>query len=142
MKKFIIKVNGSEYEVEVEEVKQEGMEGQAIPEIKTVNPAPANPAPVASQANGNAKSNNANNNKNNNNTVPAGARTIDSPMPGVIVDINVNTGDAVKKGDILLILEAMKMENEIVSPVDGNITSVNVSKGASVNAGDVLLSIG
>jgi biotin carboxyl carrier protein len=63
-------------------------------------------------------------------------------MPGVIVDINVNTGDAVKKGDILLILEAMKMENEIVSPVDGNITSVNVSKGASVNAGDVLLSIG
>jgi hypothetical protein len=67
MKKFIIKVNGNEYEVEVEEVKQEGMEGQAIPEIKTVNPAPANPAPVASQANGNAKSNNANNNKNNNN---------------------------------------------------------------------------
>ena len=49
-------------------------------------------------------------------------------MPGVIVDINVNTGDAVKKGDILLILEAMKMENEIVSPVDSNITSVNVSK--------------
>lgn len=143
MKKFIIKVNGSEYEVEVEEVRQDGMEGQAIPEIKTVNPVSAQTAPAASPAKGNGKSNNANkNNKNNNNAIPAGARIIDSPMPGVIVDISVNEGDTVKKGDVLLILEAMKMENEIVSPVDGNITSVNVSKGASVNAGDVLLSIG
>ena len=139
MKKFLIKVNDNEYEVEVEEINQGGVEQQTVQEIKTVNPTPIKAATAAPTSTNVRPANNANNNNNN---VPAGAKTIDAPMPGVIIDVNVNTGDTVKRGDILLILEAMKMENEIVSPVDGKITSVNVSKGASVNAGDVLLSIG
>jgi biotin carboxyl carrier protein len=62
-------------------------------------------------------------------------------MPGTILDIKVKPGDAVKEGQILLILEAMKMENEIIAPSSGTIDTIQVSKGASVNAGDVLLSI-
>jgi biotin carboxyl carrier protein len=62
-------------------------------------------------------------------------------MPGTILDIRVKAGDEVKEGQILLILEAMKMENEIISPNSGIVDTVQVSKGASVNAGDVLLSI-
>jgi biotin carboxyl carrier protein len=62
-------------------------------------------------------------------------------MPGTILSINVAVGDAVKKGQVLLVLEAMKMENEIVSPVDGTVASVNTSKGSSVNAGDLLVSL-
>jgi Biotin-requiring enzyme. len=60
-------------------------------------------------------------------------------MPGTILDVKVSQGQTVRKGDVLLILEAMKMENEITSPYDGTVTSINVSKGASVNTGDVLL---
>ena len=63
-------------------------------------------------------------------------------MPGTINDVRVKTGDSVKKGQVLLILEAMKMENEIISNSDGTVKSVNVSKGASVSAGDVLITIG
>jgi biotin carboxyl carrier protein len=62
-------------------------------------------------------------------------------MPGTILDIKVKPGDAVKAGDVLLILEAMKMENEIIAPSAGTIDTIQVSKGSSVNAGDVLLSI-
>jgi biotin carboxyl carrier protein len=62
-------------------------------------------------------------------------------MPGTILDIRVKSGDAVKAGDVLLILEAMKMENEIIAPSAGTIDTVQVSRGASVNAGDILLSI-
>ena len=60
-------------------------------------------------------------------------------MPGVILDVKVAQGASVKKGDILLVLEAMKMENEIVSPADGTVAQVLASKGASVNSGDVLV---
>jgi biotin carboxyl carrier protein len=62
-------------------------------------------------------------------------------MPGTILGVKVNPGDTVKKGQVLLILEAMKMENEIVAPNDGTVATVNVSKGTSVNAGDVLVSM-
>jgi len=62
-------------------------------------------------------------------------------MPGTILDIRVNQGDTVNKGQVLLILEAMKMENEIVAPNDGTVASINVSKGASVNGGEVLVSL-
>ena len=60
-------------------------------------------------------------------------------MPGTILDVRVKTGDAVKKGDVLCILEAMKMENEIMAPSDGTVAQVVTQKGASVNAGDLLL---
>jgi biotin carboxyl carrier protein len=63
-------------------------------------------------------------------------------MPGTVLDIKVAAGDTVKNGDVLLILEAMKMENEIVASGDGKVVSVNVTKGASVNAGDVLVVLG
>lgn len=73
---------------------------------------------------------------------PAGGEKISSPMPGTILSVNVSNGSAVKKGDVLMILEAMKMENEIMAPCDGTIASVNVTKGASVNTGDLLCVIG
>ncbi len=66
---------------------------------------------------------------------------VTSPMPGTILDIKVKTGDAVKKGQVLVVLEAMKMENEIMAGADGTVTSVAVSKGASVQTGDMLLTI-
>ena len=66
---------------------------------------------------------------------------VEAPMPGTILSVNVANGAAVKKGDVLLVLEAMKMENEIMAPKDGKITSVNVAKGATVNSGDLLFTI-
>ncbi|MCX8130212.1 MAG: biotin/lipoyl-binding protein [Clostridia bacterium] len=128
MKKFLIKVNGNQYEVEVEEVKVEGAAPQAAkaaPVSAPVAPAaPAAPAPKVDTA------------------VPAGAATVKAPMPGTILKVNVNAGDSVKKGQVLLVLEAMKMENEIVSPADGKVATINVAKGSTVNAGDVMVSIG
>jgi glutaconyl-CoA/methylmalonyl-CoA decarboxylase subunit gamma len=128
MKKFLIKVNGNQYEVEVEEVRDESTAAQP-----TAVRAPAAaatvevPAPKAAEKVDKA--------------VPAGAATITAPMPGAILRVNVNTGDMVKKGQVLLILEAMKMENEIVAPNDGKVASVNVKSGTSVNVGDVLVSL-
>ena len=130
MKKFLIKVNGNQYEVEVEEIR----DGIAIQESSSqVKAAPsAAPAPAAAPKPAAPVANTS---------VPAGASTINAPMPGTILSVNVNTGDMVKKGQVLLILEAMKMENEIVAPADGKVVSVNVAKGASVNAGDVMISL-
>lgn len=129
MKKFLIKVNGNQYEVEVEEVKDNSVSVKPSETVKaTTVAAPIAPAPKAPVAEKTV-------------VTPAGSATITSPMPGTILKVNVNTGDIVKKGQVLLILEAMKMENEIVSSKDGKIASVNVEKGKPVNAGDVLVSI-
>lgn len=129
MRKFMINVNGNSYEVEVEEIK----DGVSIaPEVKAapratapaVAAAPAAapaPKPAAKPA-----------------AVPTGVNTIKSPMPGTILSINVKAGDTVKKGQVLCILEAMKMENEIMAGEDATITSVNVNQGDSVNIGQVL----
>ena len=72
---------------------------------------------------------------------PAGAEFIKAPMPGNINDVKVTAGQSVRKGDDLVILEAMKMENEIKAPRDGVVASVNVTKGQTVNTGDVLVSL-
>ena len=69
---------------------------------------------------------------------PANGETVTAPMPGTILAVNVQNGAAVKKGDVLMVLEAMKMENEIVPPADGTVASVNVTKGSSVETGAVL----
>ncbi|HIS02261.1 MAG TPA: biotin/lipoyl-binding protein, partial [Candidatus Excrementavichristensenella intestinipullorum] len=71
----------------------------------------------------------------------AGAETINSPMPGTILAVNVQPGAAVKRGQVLLILEAMKMENEIMCPRDGVVASVMVTKGSAVNSGDPLVAL-
>ena len=71
----------------------------------------------------------------------AGAVSVKAPMPGNILDVKVSAGASVKAGDVLVILEAMKMENEILAPQDGTVASVNVNKGDTVNSGDVLVSM-
>ena len=119
MRKFIVNVNGNSYEVEVEEVG-----GAAAP---TVAPAPVAAAPVAAPAAPKAQA-------------PVGGTAVKAPMPGNVLDIKVSNGQAVKEGDVVVILEAMKMENEIYAPCDGTVTVV-ASKGATVNTGDVLISI-
>ena len=112
MKKYRVTVNGTAYEIELEE-----LTGAApAPAAATAAPAPA-PAPAAA---------------------PAGGEQVTSPMPGTIRSINVAAGDTVKRGQVLMVLEAMKMENEIMCPCDGKIASVNTSKGASVESGTLL----
>lgn len=110
MKTYKVNVNGTVYEVTVEEMNEN--------EIKS---APAQ-APAAPKA------------------VGAG-ETISVPMPGTILSVKVKAGDTVKKGQVLAILEAMKMENEIMAPADGTVTSVSVAEGAAVKTGDVLCTI-
>ena len=124
MRKFNITVNGAVYEVEVEEVAAEGA-APAAP-VKAAAPAPKAAAPAAKPAPAKAAA-----------PVAAGAK-VNAPMPGTILDVKVAQGQSVKKGDVLMVLEAMKMENEIMSPQDGTVAQVNVAKGASVNSGDVL----
>ncbi len=122
MRKFNITVNGTTYEVEVEEVSA-GSSVQAAP-VKAAAPAPVKAAPKPQ-------------------AVPVAAgEQVKAPMPGTIADIRVTAGQKVKSGDVLMILEAMKMENEIVSPADGTVAQIPVGKGASVNSGDVLCVLG
>ena len=112
MRKFNVNVNGKIYVVEIEET------GAAAPTVeapKAEAPKAADPAPQVS----------------------GGAVNVESPMPGTILDVKVAVGAFVKAGDVICVLEAMKMENEILAPQDGKITSV-VSKGATVNTGDLL----
>ena len=118
MRKFIVNVNGNSYEVEVEEVG--GVSAPAVAPAAAPVAAPT-AAPKAAPA-------------------PAGGTPVKAPMPGNVLDIKVSNGQAVKKGDVLVILEAMKMENEISAPQDGTVTVV-ASKGATVNTGDVLVTL-
>ena len=113
MKKYRVNVNGTVYEVDVDDIS--GAAPVAAPAA-----APA-ATPVAAPV-----------------SAPAGGEQITSPMPGNILAVNVAAGDTVRKGQVLMILEAMKMENEIMCPCDGKVVSVNTSKGSSVESGTLL----
>ena len=124
MRKFNVTVNGNTYEVEVEEVSADApaSAASAAPAAPAVKAAPAAKAAAAKSA-------------------ATGAVKVCAPMPGNILKVNVSAGQAVKKGEILCILEAMKMENEILAPNDATVASVNCTKGASVASGDILFSL-
>lgn len=139
MRKFNITVNGKTYQVEVEEVEtsparpapspmhaQPAAPVAAVPADKEPEKVekPEKPAP-APEARAQDET-------------PANGERIDSPMPGTILDVRVDAGAAVKRGDVLFILEAMKMENEIMAPRDGKIVKVGVIKGESVDTGRML----
>ncbi len=115
MKKYKVNVNGKAYEIEIELMSE-----SETASIKTAAPQAAPAAvPVASGA----------------------GEQVTSPMPGTILSVNVKAGDTVKKGQVLMILEAMKMENEIMAGSDGIVASVNVNQGASVESGTLLCTI-
>ena len=125
MKYYNITVNGVAYSVSVEETAAGAAPVAAAPAAPT---APKAAAPVPAAAPKAAAG-------------AAGAVAVKAPMPGNILDVKVKAGDSVKAGDTLLILEAMKMENEISAPQDGTIASVNVRKGDVVNSGDLLITM-
>lgn len=115
MKKiYKVKVNGKVYEVELEEVKT--VEGKIVTETKEVKVASKTP-------------------------VMTSGEKIEAPMPGVIVDIKVKVGDTVKDGDLVAVLEAMKMETEIFSSKAGVVSAINVSKGSQVELGDAIITL-
>lgn len=135
MKQYNITVNGKTYQVEVEEIGSSTVSSASprpsAPQVTQAAPVASAPAAVQKPAPAAVPQ-----------EVPAGGTLINSPMPGTILDIRVLEGKSVKSGEVLMILEAMKMENEIMAPHDGTVISIHASKGASVNAGDILVVMG
>lgn len=115
-----VELNGKKYTVEVERA-----DSVAVPHIAAPKPAAA--APVAAPAAAPK--------------VAAGANSVTAPLPGSVTVVNVKAGDAVKAGQTLIIMEAMKMENEVLAPADGTVTAVHVSGGQAVQQGDALLDL-
>ena len=118
MKAYKVTVNGNVYEITLEVIDKADIKTPAAPAQTAAPVQTAAPAPAA-----------------------AGATTITAPMPGTILKVNVANGQAVKQGTVLMVLEAMKMENEIMAPADGTVASVNVNAGASVEAGTALCTL-
>lgn len=128
--KYVVTLNGKKFEVEVEKGQATAVyAGPAAPVAAAPAPAAAPAAPAAAPAAAAP-------------AAPAGAGDpVSAPMPGNILQVKVANGQAVKSGDVLFILEAMKMENEICAPKDGTVTSVCVTKGATVETGSVLCTL-
>lgn len=117
MKTYRIKFSGKEYEVEVEE-------------LEIGSPAPVEKVPVREKT---PKATQC---------ISTGDESVTAPMPGTIIDVKVGVGDNVKTGQVLMLLEAMKLENEIVALRDGVVKSINISKGEAVQLGDNLVVLG
>lgn len=133
MRKFVVKVNGNSYEVEVEEVKGEGAVSLSDQANRPMPKAEHKPAPEAKAPEPKVEKKPV--------QVSAEQEAVKSPMPGNIWKIPTKEGQEVKAGDVLLILEAMKMENEIVAPRDGVVSSIIVKEGDTVNTGENLVII-
>lgn len=130
MKRYNITVNGRTYDVAVEEVGQASAPVAAAPvatpaPAPVAAPAPAPAAPAAAPA-----------------PAPApqvtGGTKVEAPMPGTVIDVKVNVGDKVENGTTIIVLEAMKMENDIVSPIAGTVASINVKKGDTLDSGALI----
>ena len=122
--RYIVTLNGKEYAVEVSNGSAQIVTA-AAPKAAPAPTPKAAPAPAAPTA-----------------AVPAGATKVEAPLPGNVFKVLVKTGDKVTKGQAVVVLEAMKMENEVFAPCDGTVASVNVSEGGTVNTGDVMITIG
>ncbi len=121
MKRYTITVNGTPYDVTVDEAGASApVAAPAAPTAKPAAPAPA-VKPAVSGAEGSIK--------------------VEAPMPGTILDVKTSVGASVKSGDVLCILEAMKMENDIVAPADGTVASIAANKGDSVEAGQIIVTL-
>lgn len=118
MKNYTITVNGNVYDVTVEEG---ASTGAPVAAPKAAAPAPAAAPPAKSGA--------------------AGSVKVNAPMPGKILAVKANVGDKVTKGQVIFVLEAMKMENDIVAPQDGTIASVDTAAGNSVESGETLATL-
>lgn len=120
--KYIVTLNGKNYEVEVNETEAVVLDvTQAAAPVAASAPAAAPTAPASAP------------------TASADGTKVLSPMPGAILSVNVSVGQAVKAGDVLMVLEAMKMENDITAPCDGVVKQLPVTKGSTVNTDDVLV---
>lgn len=125
MKNYTITVNGTPYNVTVEEGASSQAVSAPVTQAAPVAPVAAAPAPAAAPTPASA----------------AGSVKVEAPMPGTILDVKVSVGAAVTSGQVLCILEAMKMENDIVAPQNGTVASININKGDSVEAGQVIITL-
>ena len=146
--KYVATINGKKYEVEVEKLEayksldRNGVAAPAAPVLPASAPvqrpaapapAPVAPAPAPAPAPAAAPAPKA--------AAPAGATTVEAPMPGKILNIKVSEGQAVKFGEVVVIMEAMKMETEIVAPADGTVSKILVKAGDSVDTGAALVAL-
>lgn len=132
IKAYRVNVNGKVYEVEVEEIIAGGQQSTPVapaPAQVAPKPAPVAPAPAPKPAPAPAPK------------VTATGEIVEAPMPGTIVDIKVKVGDSVKEGDLVAVIEAMKMETDLYSTKTGVVTAINAGKGASVNTGDAIITL-
>ena len=124
MKRFLIKINGKTYDAEVEVVGTSASAPVAAPAAAPRAAAPAAaPAPAVAPAAG-------------------GPANVTSPLPGTVLRLCKNTGDTVAAGEVVMIVESMKMENEVVAPEGGRIASIAVAAGSAINTGDLLFTLG
>ena len=126
VKRYKVTIEDEVFQVSVESIEEDTPSARPIaPSARTGAPAPRPTAPSAKPA-----------------VTTGSGKTVVAPLPGNMWKVKTAAGQAVKRGDVLFIIEAMKMENEIFAPCDGTVTSVSVSEGGAVNTGDVLCVIG